>query len=133
MKNTYATLFDRVKAACVDSVILIAGMYTASEIFSLLENVPSYLRIVVFALIFVFYDPFFTSRYGATIGHSIVSIKVRRGSESEKNLSFFKALLRFVVKVTLGWISLLSIILNKKSKAIHDFAANSIVVELNKE
>jgi uncharacterized RDD family membrane protein YckC len=35
--------------------------------------------------------------------------------------------------VTLGWISLLSIILNKKSKAIHDFAANSIVVELNKE
>ncbi|WP_339701833.1 RDD family protein [uncultured Marixanthomonas sp.] len=132
MQLTYATLPDRIKAAFIDAVILIAMMYGASELFSLFESVPDYLRIMVFAFIFILYDPIFISTFGGTIGHLYNNILVKRDTNPSKNILFPHAVLRFIFKFLLGWISLLTTTGNEKRKAIHDYIANSIVIEDSK-
>jgi uncharacterized RDD family membrane protein YckC len=54
---------------------------------------------------------------------------VRREEDHHKNITFYKALIRFLIKFSLGWISLVTVTVNEKRKAIHDFAADSIVIE----
>lgn len=132
MTNQYAILPDRVKAVVIDSIILIAAMYLISEIFAQFDEVPQYIRITAFVLISIVYDPFFTSTWGGTIGHSYSNISVRKEVDQSKNISFFSALIRFILKSTLGWISLLTTGTNEKKKAIHDFAAGSVVIEIDK-
>jgi uncharacterized RDD family membrane protein YckC len=129
MKTQYAILPYRVKAAFIDSLILVTMMYVASEVFSLFESIPNYIRIIVSAFIFFLYDPIFTSAYGGTIGHSYSGISVKRDNDNDKNITFPTAIIRFIFKAFFGWISLLTVAGNEKRKAIHDFIAKSVVIE----
>tara|TARA_R110002073_G_scaffold139232_2_gene289236 strand:+ start:13510 stop:13911 length:402 start_codon:yes stop_codon:yes gene_type:complete len=132
MKEEYAILPERIKAAFIDAIILIAAMYAISEIFNLFTHVPNAVRMVAFVLVFIVYDPFFTSRFGGTIGHSYSNITVKKDTDSTQNISFPMALIRFILKACLGWLSLLTVTGNEKKKALHDFAANSVVLEVPK-
>lgn len=132
MEKNYALLPDRIKAAFIDSIVLIAAMYGASEILNLFDNVPNSVKIIIALVLFVLYDPFFTSYFGGTIGHSYSNIYVAKDSDSTKKISFPMAVLRYILKVSLGWLSLLTVTGNKEKKAIHDLAASSVVLSENK-
>ena len=129
MTANYALLPSRIKAAVIDGLVVIAAMYAVSEILALFENVPTYVRISAFIMIFVLYDPFFTSMYGGTIGHSYSKITVRRDADLTSYIPFPAAMVRFILKALLGWLSLLTVTGDKKKKAIHDIAVKSVVVE----
>ncbi len=124
----YPGVFDRVKAMVTDGIVIIVFMFIASFVFSLFENVPDYARIIVFVFIFLLYDPLFTSIFGGTIGHMIIGIRVKRESNEQKNILFPLAILRFVVKTSLGIISLFTVFGNEKRKAIHDYLVRSVVI-----
>lgn len=128
MKTNYPGLLDRVKAVMVDSIVLIIFMIIATSIFSAFENVPDAARIMAFLFIFFLYDPIFTSSFGGTVGHMIIGLRVKREKNTEKNVLFPLAIIRFVTKALLGWISLLTVTSNSKNKAIHDSIIGSIVV-----
>ncbi len=121
MENKYAGLFTRVKAVIIDNIAIIILMYSATEIFNLITDVPNAVRVIVFVLIFLLYEPILVSTFGATIGHFFNDIVVKREANEEKNINFFFAIGRFITKVLLGWISLLTINGNDKKKAIHDY------------
>jgi uncharacterized RDD family membrane protein YckC len=129
MEKNYAYLIDRVKAAIVDGIIIIGAMYGISEIFALFENVPNYFRVIAAISLFILYDPFFTTKYGGTIGHSYSGICVRKENDMSQNIAFPNAVLRFLFKASLGWLSLLTVSTNEKKRAIHDLVANSVVVK----
>lgn len=129
MEKNYAILPDRIKAAVIDGIVLIAAMYAVSEILALFDGVPNFVRIMVAIVLFVLYDPIFTSKYGGTIGHSYSKITVKSDSDSKANISFPIAVIRFVLKATLGWLSLITVTGNEKKKALHDLVANSVVLE----
>ena len=129
MKGNYALLIDRIKSAVIDSIVIIGFMYAFTEILSLFDTVPNYVRIILFAFVFLIYEPLLVSLFGQSIGHSYIKIKVVRDTESQKNISFPVAVIRFLCKVFLGWLSLLTVTGNKKKKAIHDLIANSIVIK----
>lgn len=129
MNRNYAVLPDRVKAAIIDSLLLIGFMYAASELLALFEAVPTYVRIIVAVFIFLLYDPIFTSYYGGTVGHSFSGIEVKREVDTDRNISFPAAVLRFIFKALLGWISLLTVTAHEKKRAIHDLVAGSVVLE----
>ncbi len=124
----YPRVLDRVKAIVMDGIIIVIFMTIAYYFFLLFENVPDNARIFAFVFIFLLYDPIFTSFFGGTIGHMLIGIRVKRATDEQKNILFPLALLRFIVKSLLGWISLLTITSNKKGKAIHDFLVGSVVV-----
>ena len=125
----YATLLKRVKAAIVDFLVLMGLGLSVSTILSKFENVPDFVRIILFILIFILYDPIFTSTIGATIGHLFLGLRVRRSNNEDKKIIFPIAIVRFILKALLGWISLLSIAVIKKKKAIHDLVAGSVVLQ----
>lgn len=124
----YPGVATRVRAIIVDAVIVIIFMVTASYLFSLVENVPDNVRIGTFIFIFILYDPLFTSFLGGTIGHMIIGIRVKKESNEQKNIFFHEAIIRYLVKSSLGWISLLTVTGHKKKKAIHDHVVGSVVV-----
>ncbi len=131
MDKKYANLPMRIKAAVLDSIILIAAMFVISEVLSLFENVPDYIRGIIAGFLFLFYDPIFTHFKGGTIGHMFSNITVRSVHEESKNINFFNAILRFVIKLMFGWISLLSVTGHEKRRALHDLAAGSVVLDLD--
>ena len=133
-KENYPGLLERVKAVVTDSFVLVLFIIIVTYSFSAFENVPDYARIIAFVFIFLLYDPLFTSIFGGTIGHISFGIRVKRESNPLKNILFPLALLRFIVKALLGWISLLTISGNDKRKAIHDILVGSVVVyKLNED
>lgn len=126
-------VFDRVKAAIIDGVILLLLIMLIGDILVAFETVPTYIRIVAFILIFLGYDPLLTSFNGGTIGHRFIGLRVKKVSDLSKNIPFSMAVLRFIVKALLGWISLLTISGSEKRQALHDHIANSIVIYENTE
>ena len=132
-EDNYPGVFDRIKAIMTDGIVIVVYMFVASYIFSLFESVPDNARIIAFVFIFLLYDPIFTSLFGGTIGHMMLGIRVKRESDEQKNILFHKAILRYLVKVLLGWVSLLTVSGNKKRKAIHDYLVGSVVVYAKSE
>jgi uncharacterized RDD family membrane protein YckC len=128
LEFNYPSVLYRLKAALIDTSIIIAFMFIVISIFSFFENVPDSFRIGAFMFIFIFYDPLFTSIFGGTVGHMIMKIQVKRINNLNKNIPFILALIRYIVKVSLGWISLLTVTNNKKKLAIHDMVVRSIVL-----
>jgi|JI7StandDraft_1071085.scaffolds.fasta_scaffold13535_8 uncharacterized RDD family membrane protein YckC len=130
-EENYPRVFDRVKAIFTDGLVIIIFMFVLTYIFSLFESVPDNARIIAIVFIFILYDPILTSYLGGTIGHIVMGIRVKRESDEQKNIQFPLAILRYIVKALLGWISLLTINGNKKGKAIHDLLVGSVVVYAN--
>ncbi len=128
MQNTYARLQTRIKAAVIDSIVLLVLMYCTSELLNSLEDFNSSIRICLFILYFILYEPLLVSIFGNTLGHYYVDIKVKQEKNSNKNISFSIALVRFIIKFFLGWVSLLTITGSKKHQAIHDSIAKSVVI-----
>jgi uncharacterized RDD family membrane protein YckC len=126
--ENYPGIFDRMKASMVDGIVIIIFMVVISAIFSFFETVPDNARIIAFVFIFLLYDPLFTSIFGGTIGHMMIGIRVRRDSNEQKNIILPLAIPRYIVKVTLGWISLITVSTNVKRKAIHDYLVGSVVI-----
>ncbi|MFI1771506.1 RDD family protein [Thalassobellus citreus] len=127
MENNYARLSTRVKAAVIDSIVLITLMYSASEIFNAFETVSNGVRISVFIFIFLIYEPILVTLFGASVGHFFNDIVVKKEKDETKNINFPIAVIRFIIKALLGWLSLLTIHGDKKGQAIHDRFAKSIV------
>lgn len=121
-------VFLRAKAAAIDGLMILGMMFIISYLSTLLPSTSNAMRIVPFVVFAVLYDPLMTSIKGQTIGHMIMGIKVVRFSEPSKCISLIPAFLRFIIKVILGWVSLLTIGGNKESRAIHDLACGSKVV-----
>jgi len=129
MKNIkYPNIKDRVKSAFFDSLVVMFMMYIASDIFLRFENVSSGFRIGTFIIVSFLYDPIAVAFFGGTIGHHINNIKIKRESNMDKNILIHTALIRFLVKVLLGWLSLLTISSSDKRRTIHDIAAGSVAV-----
>ena len=127
-EKEYPHVSDRVKAAFIDSIVMIIFMIIVTSVFGSMDQVPDWARISAFVFIFGLYDPIFTSSFGGTIGHMVFQMRVKREKDETKNIIFPFAIIRFLFKILLGWISLLTVGSSKKRKAIHDAIAGSVVV-----
>jgi len=128
-KQEYALFSDRVKAAVLDSIILIFSIVGITYLFSMFESVHNNIRMGAFIFVFFLYDPIFTSSFGGTVGHYLIGIRVKRESNPDKNIYFHLAFIRFALKALLGWLSLVTVFTSKKRKALHDMVVHSIVID----
>ncbi len=124
----YPGVSDRVKAAVVDSFIIVGFMFIASYSFSFFGNVGENIRIITFIFIFGLYDPIFTSAFGSTLGHMSMNLIIRKENNYEKKINLPQAIIRFIVKFLLGIISLFTVGNSKKHLAIHDLITGSVVL-----
>lgn len=128
IENVYVGIFERVKAVVIDSIVFVFLLVAVTQLFSMFDNVPDTARMIAFVFIFILYDPLFTSFLGGTPGHHINGIRVKLESNQTRNIILPLAILRFIIKVSLGWLSLLTVSGNSQRKAIHDMVAGSVVI-----
>jgi uncharacterized RDD family membrane protein YckC len=129
MDDKFPPLSDRIQSTFIDSILLVILMFAFASILDKFENVPDWVRIVMFATLFVIYEPLCTT-LGFTLGNYIKGIRVRKYSNTTKKINFFQAIVRYPVKVVLGWISFLTINSNPHKRAIHDMASGSVMIKL---
>lgn len=118
---------DRVKSVFADSLVIVAMMYLASYMFSSMTDVDDNMRIAALIVILM-YDPIFVSLFGFTIGHYIMGLRVRKESNEQRKIIIPLAMLRFVLKTLLGWLSLITVTRDDKGQAIHDLFTGSVVI-----
>lgn len=122
----YPSLFTRLKALAIDTIIMVMILYAISEFFSRLDHIPTFVRVLVILFVFFMYDPWLTSSRGGTIGHKFMKLKVTKNETSEL-LSFKTAFVRSSIKALLGWLSLFTVGKSKQKQAIHDIVVNSVI------
>ncbi|NQX90553.1 MAG: RDD family protein [Flavobacteriales bacterium] len=122
----YPYLMDRVKASIFDSLVILALIWGISWIFNSMGYEESKMRIYALLLILL-YEPIFVS-LGGTLGHRVMKLKVKRSGHPEKNLNIFLSIVRYSVKLLLGWISLFTVSFEERKRAIHDLCSSSQVM-----
>jgi uncharacterized RDD family membrane protein YckC len=94
------------------------------------SNSDTAVMLRAFIVIFLYfnYEPLLESR-NCTLGQRLMGIRVRDYNDRSKAISLPKAHLRIITKMLLGSISFLAMVFSKERRAIHDYAAGSIVID----
>ncbi|WP_299886239.1 RDD family protein [uncultured Lacinutrix sp.] len=132
-KLNLPTVFLRVKAAFIDTILIMMIIYTAAFFLGMFNTIDATVKGVIYVFIFILYEPLFVSLFGASLGHIFCDLRVQKDDKTKKNISLPMAIIRFFLKTFLGWISLLSINSDSKKRAIHDKVVKSVVIYLGKE
>lgn len=128
MEPRYPELADRVQSTFIDTLFLLGLSFVAASILDKYENVPDWVRIAIFVGLFLLYEPLFQT-LGCTLGNYLKGIRVRKNTNTASRINFFQALIRYPIKVALGWISFLTLGADPKKRAIHDMASGSIMIK----
>jgi len=132
MEQQYPQLIDRIQSTFIDLILVVILAFVCSSILENYDNVPGWLRITLFVILFIAYEPLCTT-FGFTLGNYMKDIRVRQSDDEARRINFVQAFIRYVVKLSLGWISFLTIHSNAKRRAIHDFISGSVMIKLQDE
>jgi uncharacterized RDD family membrane protein YckC len=124
----YPSLSDRIQSTFIDTLFIIALMFVSASILERYNNAPDWIRIVLFFGLWAIYEPLCTTM-GFTIGNYLKGIRVRKVSNTSNRINFIQAFFRYVLKISLGWISFLTIHSNNQKRAIHDLAVGSVMIK----
>jgi uncharacterized RDD family membrane protein YckC len=129
MNPKYPQLIDRIQSTFIDTLVIVVLMFLWATILERIPDPPDWLRMTMFFVIWGAYEPICTS-CGFTLGNYIKGLRVRRYSNPEKKINIFQALIRYVFKIALGWVSFLTISSNPERRAIHDIVCGSVMIKL---
>ena len=123
----YPSVFRRYLAALIDASTIWLTIFFGFQLmtgFGVESTTP---RICLFAVMLLGYEPILTRRL-CTLGQGVMRFRVRTFDE-RGHITIPQAYGRYLLKATLGIISMLTIPAARERRAIHDFAANTIVVD----
>jgi len=129
MEYQYPSLSDRIQSILIDQVFIIALMFMASAVLDRYENVPDWIRIVLFFGLWGVYEPICMT-FGCTIGNYVKRIRSRKFNDPTKRMNVFQAYIRYFIKILLGLVSFVTINMNKAKRAIHDFVASTVMIKV---
>ena len=123
----YARFSRRLRGLFIDWILFLLLMVGALFLVTALrsDSVSRYLGFAAIA-VFLLYEPVLVSLTGGTIGHYLTNLRVV-DDRTKRNVSFAKALVRFVIKSLLGWYSLISMWMTRRHQAVHDLLTLSTV------
>ncbi|MCP4724890.1 MAG: RDD family protein [bacterium] len=122
----YPAISRRYLSTLIDGLLILSAFMLSVYIFPGQNESSRMFRIILISSMFFIYEPVLTSRL-CTLGQLITGIRVRKVEDLDK-ISVISAYKRIIVKIPLGLISFFSIPFTKGKRAIHDFAAGSIVI-----
>lgn len=129
MEEKYPQLAERIQSTFIDLFLIIILLFVFTNIIDRFDNVPDWVRIVLFIFLFIAYEPFCMT-LGCTLGNYLKGIRVRKNLDPTKRINIFQAVARYPIKVLLGWVSFITINMNPKKRAIHDFVSGSVMIKL---
>jgi len=123
----YPRLVRRVRAYLVDQMVLLAVVAAWLALLPWMQEWSPAQRILVLFGLLLLAEPCLVSWTGGTIGHHVMRLRVR-DAHTERNLGLIRATFRALLRLMLGWLSLLFILLTRRRQALHDVLLNSVVV-----
>jgi uncharacterized RDD family membrane protein YckC len=129
MEAQYPELKTRIQSAFIDLIFIVVLMFACTALLDRMTNPPDWLRVAMFLTIWLVYEPLCTT-LGGTIGNRMNGIRVRKSTDLNTTINIFQSLLRYVLKLALGWISFLTIHSSTERRAIHDLAAGSVMIKV---
>lgn len=126
----YPTLGRRYFAAALDGLVVLGGMLVIGTVLG--EVGPTYepLRAALFVALWFGYEPGCTA-FATTLGQRLMGFRVRRVDDPTRRISLPAAWLRYVLKITLGIVSFLTMAFTEQRRAIHDLASGSVVIDVD--
>ena len=132
MEQEYPELKTRVQSTFIDGMLMLLLMFAAAWILDKAgmgdDEGGGMMKAIIFISIWAIYEPL-TTTLGATLGNYLMKIRVRKITASGKRLNLLQAFVRFVFKVSLGWLSFVTIHFDEQRRAIHDMVAGSVMLE----
>jgi uncharacterized RDD family membrane protein YckC len=122
----YPRVVVRYLATTIDVIFILGLFICVSYLFQGQDGTPAMMRLIFFLFVVFVYEPFFTCKL-CTLGQKIMKIRVRSIKTKDK-ISIIQAYIRILIKIVLGIISFFSIPFTKNKRALHDFAAGSVVI-----
>lgn len=126
----FPTLITRIQSSVIDFGVILIIIFVFSQLSDSI-NFPDWIRGFALLFVFILYEPTLQT-LGGTIGNRIKGINVRKNQDVERKINFFQALIRFIVKVLLGWVSFLTIHNDYRKRAIHDLVAGTVMLPSKK-
>ncbi|MBD1430458.1 MULTISPECIES: RDD family protein [Sphingobacterium] len=126
----FPTLLTRIQSSVIDFGVILIIIFVFSQLSDSI-NFPDWIRGFALLFVFILYEPTLQT-LGGTIGNRIKGINVRKNQDVERKINFFQALIRFIVKVLLGWVSFLTIHNDYRKRAIHDLVAGTVMLPSKK-
>ena len=138
----YPSVFKRYFGSFIDGLLIFAAATLVASSMSDIGVGTKGTQILVFVFLILFLEPILTSSL-ATPGQFLFGYRVRRLNQGthwnirptkiEGKIGIFRALFRYLVKIILGFYSLLTIPASKGYRAVHDKMSGTIVVNTNWE
>ncbi len=125
----YPKLARRLRAALLDVVIFVCVFFGFGFTLAAL-NFPGTINALVFATAVLILEPALVCVTGGSIGHHALGLRIQ-DKTTGKNLNPFFALVRFLLKSLIGWLSFAFVLVTKRHQAIHDIFSTSVVVIKN--
>ena len=129
MEINYPNIIRRYFSTFIDGIFAIGIFVLFSYILDTENTAATKIRVGIILFLFFVYEPIFTA-YFCTLGQKITGIRIRKFSTGNR-ISLALAYLRIIVKIFLGIISFFTIPFTKNKRAIHDFAAGTLVIYEN--
>jgi len=129
--SRYPELGQRYRSILIDSLVIIALIFAAAQLFEFWPDAPTEARIIAFALVWAGYEPIAVAM-GCTLGNYVMGIRVRAASNEIDRVNILRSYVRYATKGLLGWLSFLTISGNPRRRAIHDLASGTIMVRADR-
>ncbi len=126
----YPRLLRRIRAALIDSVIISVIVLSWWLMLPLLEGLPPLARLAYPVVAILAVEPVMVSFTGGSPGHHIMGVAIH-DAQNRRRIGIIRALLRFVTRTMLGWLSLILVLITKKHQALHDLICRTNVILLH--
>ena len=127
MHYEYPTLLERIQSLFIDTLAIILLLFALVSWLDHYPTLPDGIRVLFFVLVIGLYEPLCTA-LGCTAGNYIKGIRVRKVANPAQRIPLHLAIVRYGVKMALGWISFVTIHSNPERRALHDLASGSVMI-----
>ncbi|AFD07555.1 RDD family protein [Solitalea canadensis] len=129
MTDKYPRLIDRFQSTFVDAIFVVIVMICMFSLLEQFEDTPGWIRGTLFIILIIGYEPICVAN-GCTLGNYVKKIRVRQHADNTQKISFVKAILRQIIKLSLGWLSFITVFSNNERRAIHDELSGSVMIRV---
>jgi len=116
-----------VRAYLIDQLVLLAILAAWLLLLPRIEGFTPAQKIFALIAPMLLAEPCLVSLTGGTIGHHLMRLRIR-DARADRNLGLVRATLRAVLRLMLGWLSLLFMLATRRREALHDVLLGSVVV-----
>ena len=124
----YASFSRRLNAMSLDALIVIGFSAVIFTAVSVVEGIV-FLRVGLLVLwwgVLLFYDPVQVWRFGGTLGHRLLNLRVVDDTTGA-NVGLVKAIFRTLLKGFLGVLTFVTMSFSRRHLALHDMATSTSV------